>query len=46
MYLITYFNLFPEILLTINYISLQGGFGDGKDTKCWISTDVPLEENN
>lgn len=32
-------------ILIINNLSFRRGFRDGKDTKCWITTDVPLKEN-
>jgi len=44
MYLIT-FTLFSKKALTINILPVKGCFRDGKDTKCWISTDVQSKEN-
>jgi hypothetical protein len=46
MYLIIFIqSRFPEKALTINNLSVKGPFRDGKDTKCWISTEVQRKEN-
>jgi len=46
MYVLDYlFHSIPQIKLIINNITFRRGLRDGKDTKCWISTDVPGKEN-
>jgi len=46
MYLIIFTRIkYHKNVLTINNISVKTHFRDRKDTKCWISTDVQIKEN-